>query len=97
MRLRHVSVSMAAVGPAMFRALLPTIPACFLRSSDSRFRRLAVGPHEPSLLSHRAPVFVPDSVFVFLSHNPQRTAAVSLAPPWEGAGDAWGKRLVIVL
>lgn len=35
---------------------------------DSRFRRLALGPHELCLLRHRAGVSAPDFVFA-LSHN----------------------------
>lgn len=89
---------MAPLGPTVFCALPPTIPACFLRCSDSRFRRLPLGPHEPSLLSRRAYVFVPDFVLVFLSPTiPRELAAVCLTPPREGAGDTRGMRFVIVL
>lgn len=57
--------------------------------SDFCFRRLVLGQHESSFLSHRSYIFVPDFIFVLLSPPIRGTwerarATVSLAPPGEG-------------
>ena len=55
-----------------------------------------LGSHEPSLLSHRSYVFVPDFIIVTWV-GAIALAAVSLAPPQEAAGGPLGMCVGIVL